>query len=57
VLFMHAILADARTGLAMSAGHTVVVTETGAERLSRMPLEYALCRGTGFRGWATGLPS
>jgi Xaa-Pro aminopeptidase len=57
VLFMHAILADARTGFAMSAGHTVVITETGPERLSRMPLDYALCRGTGFRSWAASLPA
>jgi len=57
VLFMHAILADSREGFAMSAGHTVVITETGAERLSRVPVEYALCRGTGFRAWATSLPA
>ena len=52
VLFLHAILADASTGYAMSAGYTVIVGETGAERLSRVPVEYAICNGTGFRGWA-----
>lgn len=56
VLFLHAILADSREGFAMSAGHTVVITETGAEVLSRLPVDYALCRGTGFRAWAVRLP-
>jgi Xaa-Pro dipeptidase len=36
VLFLHAILVDADAGLAMSAGHTVLVTKTGAEVLSRL---------------------
>ncbi len=39
VLFLHAILADAEAGLAMSLGHTLVITETGAEILSRQPLD------------------
>ena len=42
VLFLHAILADDTTGLAMSAGHTLVITETGAEVLSRLPLEHVV---------------
>ena len=39
VLFLHAMLADAEAGLAMSFGHTLVVTETGQEVLSRMEPE------------------
>ena len=43
VLFLHAILADAEAGLAMSLGHTIVVTETGREVLSRLtPVPEAL---------------
>jgi Xaa-Pro dipeptidase len=42
VLFMHAILADADAMLAMSLGHTVVVTESGAEILSRHPLDHVV---------------
>jgi Xaa-Pro dipeptidase len=44
VLFLHAILADAQAGLAMSLGHTIVVTQHGAEVLSQLPLEYRICR-------------
>jgi Xaa-Pro dipeptidase len=33
------ILIDAQAGLAMCWGHSVLVTETGAERLSRHPLD------------------
>jgi Xaa-Pro dipeptidase len=40
VLFLHAILIDAPTNLAMSLGHTIVVTGTGAEVLSRIAPEY-----------------
>jgi Xaa-Pro dipeptidase len=40
VLFLHAILIDAPMNLAMSLGHTIVVTETGAEVLSRLRPEY-----------------
>src|SRR5262249_50926562 len=36
VLFLHAILIDAPNNLAMSLGHTVLVTPAGAEVLSRM---------------------
>jgi Xaa-Pro dipeptidase len=43
VLFMHAVLADARTNLAMSLGHTVVITETGREVLSKLRHEYTVC--------------
>jgi len=39
VLFMHSMLADASAGLAMSLGHTVVITETGREVLSKLALE------------------
>ena len=44
VLFLHAILADRTTGLAMSAGYTVIVGTTGAEVLSSRPLAYHVCR-------------
>jgi Xaa-Pro dipeptidase len=40
VLFMHAILIDRPAGYAMSAGHTVIVTESGRDVLSKAPLEY-----------------
>jgi Xaa-Pro dipeptidase len=40
VLFLHAILIDAPNNLAMSLGHTIVVTETGADVLSRVTPEY-----------------
>ena len=39
VFFLHMILMDSDKGQAMCFGHTVVVTETGCEPLSRMPLE------------------
>ena len=42
VLFMHAILADADAMLAMSLGHTIVVTDSGAEVLSRHPLDHVV---------------
>ena len=40
VLFLHAILIDAAKNLAMSLGHTIVVTQTGAEVLSRIEPTY-----------------
>jgi Xaa-Pro dipeptidase len=49
VLFLHAILIDRPAGFAMSGGHTVVINETGCEVLSRLPLEYRVCNGTGWR--------
>jgi len=39
VFFLHMIVMDAEAGLAMCPGHTVLVTETGVDRLSRQPLE------------------
>jgi Xaa-Pro dipeptidase len=39
VFFLHMILMDSDTGLAMTLGHSVLVTETGVERLSRHPLD------------------
>ena len=39
VIFMHMILLDSTRGITMSPGETVLVTETGCERLSRMPLD------------------
>lgn len=43
VLFLHAILIDAERNLAMSAGHTIAITETGREALSRLQPEYRVC--------------
>ncbi len=37
--FLHMILMDSDAGLAMCWGHSVLVTETGVERLSRHPLD------------------
>lgn len=39
VFFLHMILMDSDNGLAMTLGHSVLVTETGIERLSRHPLD------------------
>lgn len=39
VYFLHMILFDSEQGVAMTLGRTSLVTETGAEPLSRMPLE------------------
>ena len=39
VFFLHMILMDHAAGLAMCPGHSVLVTETGVERLSRHPVE------------------
>ena len=38
VFFLHMIIADSETGTAMTLGRTSLVTEGGAEPLSRMPL-------------------
>jgi len=43
VLFLHAILIDAPQNLAMSLGHTILVTSTGAEVLSGLEPEYTVC--------------
>ena len=39
VFFLHMILMDSDTGLAMCLGHSVLVTDQGVERLSRHPLD------------------
>jgi Xaa-Pro dipeptidase len=39
VFFLHMILMDSDSGLAMCWGHSVLVTEHGVERLSRHPLD------------------
>jgi Xaa-Pro aminopeptidase len=44
VLFLHAILVDGRNNLAMSLGHTVLITETGSEPLSRFVPEFTVCQ-------------
>ena len=36
VLFLHAILIDSPANLAMSLGHTIIITDSGAEVLSRL---------------------
>jgi Xaa-Pro dipeptidase len=43
VLFLHAILVDAPSNLAMSLGHTIVIGSAGAEVLSRLEPEYLVC--------------
>ena len=43
VLFLHAILIDAAKNLAMSLGHTIVLTSTGADVLSRLSPGYTVC--------------
>lgn len=43
VLFLHAILIDAPKNLAMSLGHTIVLTNTGREVLSGLRPEYTVC--------------
>ncbi len=43
VLFLHAILVDAPRNLAMSLGHTILITESGSEALSRLRPEYSIC--------------
>ncbi len=42
VLFLHAILINAHKNLAMSLGHTIAITETGAEVLSRIKPVYTV---------------
>jgi len=39
VFFLHMILMDSDSGDAMTLGHSVLVTDTGVERLSRHPLD------------------
>jgi len=43
VFFMHMILMDSEAGLAMCVGHSVRVTDTGCERLSRHGLDLVEC--------------
>lgn len=43
VLFLHAILIDAASNLAMSLGHTIVLTGSGREILSSLTPEYTVC--------------
>jgi len=42
VVFCHMIIFDAPAGLAMTLGETVLVTDSGNERLSRSPLELVI---------------
>ncbi|HJM94022.1 MAG: Xaa-Pro peptidase family protein [Alphaproteobacteria bacterium] len=43
VLFLHAILIDSPANLAMSLGHTIIITDSGAEVLSRLKPDYIIC--------------
>ncbi len=43
VFFLHMILMDSDAGLAMTLGHSVLVTDTGVKRLSRHGLEMLEC--------------
>jgi Xaa-Pro dipeptidase len=43
VFFLHMILMDSDSGHAMCFGHTVAVTESGCEVLSRHSLELVVC--------------
>jgi len=43
VFFLHMILMDSESGLAMTLGHSVLVTDTGVERLSRHGLDLLEC--------------
>jgi Xaa-Pro dipeptidase len=43
VFFLHMILMDSEAGLAMCVGHSVLVTATGVERLSRHSLDMLVC--------------
>jgi Xaa-Pro dipeptidase len=43
VLFLHAILIDNTAELAMSLGHTIVLTENGSEIFSRLRPDYTIC--------------
>ncbi len=43
VFFLHMILMDSKAGLAMTLGHSVLVTDSGVERLSRHGLEMLEC--------------
>ncbi len=43
VFFLHMIIMDSDAGLAMCYGHSVLVTESGAERLSRHSLDLLEC--------------
>lgn len=47
VLFLHMILVDSDRGLAMTLGRTSLVTATGPESLSRLPLEVVIGAGAG----------
>lgn len=42
VFFLHAILIDAKANLAMSLGHTIAITDSGAEVLSKLTPEYVV---------------
>jgi Xaa-Pro dipeptidase len=39
VFFLHCIVTDSENGVAMSLGHTCLVTDAGSEVLSARPLE------------------
>ena len=41
-IFVHIIVFDSEAGLAASVGRTSLVTEAGAESLSRAPLDFVV---------------
>ncbi|MEC7649087.1 MAG: hypothetical protein VX900_12165 [Pseudomonadota bacterium] len=41
-LFLHAILIDASSELAMSSGHTIAITPSGAEVLNGLAPQYVI---------------
>jgi Xaa-Pro dipeptidase len=45
VFFLHMILLNSDTGLGMSLGETVVVTETGCEPISHAPRQLPVAGG------------
>ena len=42
-LFLHAILNDVSSKLAMSLGHTIAITPSGAEVLNGIAPQYVIC--------------
>ena len=42
VFFLHMILANSDTGRAMTLGHSVLITESGCDRLSRSSLDLVI---------------
>jgi Xaa-Pro dipeptidase len=41
VFFLHAVISDETTESAMALGHTILITDSGCEVLSKLKLEYS----------------